>query len=147
MTPIRRVSGQPPLNSSLDIFRSAGSATCPSFCGHQRPSTVVLHAWAPRRMSPKHRFVEEPHVDTNLAEDSQLKALDNTLQASGLEHEIIQHIGRDPATDILDIANSREAAMIVLGLRRRSAVGKLLLGSTAQSILLNADCPVLTIRA
>ena len=89
----------------------------------------------------------ESYVDTNLAEDSQLQALDNTLQASGLEHEIIQHIGRDPATDILDIANSRKAAMIVLGLRRRSAVGKLLLGSTAQNILLNADCPVLTIRA
>jgi nucleotide-binding universal stress UspA family protein len=80
----------------------------------------------------------ESYVDTNLAEASQLKALDNTLQASRLEHEIIQHIGRDPATDILDIANSREAAMIVLGLRRRSAVGKLLLGSTAQNILLNA---------
>ena len=89
----------------------------------------------------------ESYVDTNLAEESQLQALDNTLQASGLKHEIIQHIGRDPATDILDVANSREAAMIILGLRRRSAVGKLLLGSTAQNILLNADCPVLTVRA
>jgi nucleotide-binding universal stress UspA family protein len=89
----------------------------------------------------------ESYVDPNLAEENQLQTLDNTLQASGLEHEIIQHIGRDPATDILDIANNREAAMIVLGLRRRSAVGKLLLGSTAQNILLNADCPVITIRA
>jgi len=89
----------------------------------------------------------ESYVDTNLAEESQLQALDNTLKASGLKHEIIQHIGLDPATDILDVANRREAAMIILGLRRRSAVGKLLLGSTAQNILLNADCPVLTVRA
>jgi nucleotide-binding universal stress UspA family protein len=89
----------------------------------------------------------ESYVDPNLAEDEQLQALDNTLQASGLQHEIIQHIGRDPATDILDIAQTREASMVVLGLRHRSAVGKLLLGSTAQNILLNAECPVLTIRA
>jgi nucleotide-binding universal stress UspA family protein len=89
----------------------------------------------------------ESYVDPNLAEDTQLQALDNKLQASGLDHKIIQHIGRDPATDILDIANNREATLIVLGLRHRSAVGKLLLGSTAQNILLNADCPVLTIRA
>lgn len=64
----------------------------------------------------------ESYVDTNLAEDEQLQALDNRLQASELEHEIIQHIGRDPATDILDMANSRDATMIVLGLRHRSAV-------------------------
>ncbi|WP_087874190.1 universal stress protein [Arthrobacter globiformis] len=88
----------------------------------------------------------ESYVDTNLAQANHLEALGNILQASGLEHEIIQHIGQDPATDILDIATAREAGRIVLGLRHRSAVGKLLLGSTAQNILLNADCPVLTIR-
>lgn len=89
----------------------------------------------------------ESYVDTNLAQANHFEALGNILQASGLEHEIIQHIGQDPAIDILDIATTREAGRIFLGLRHRSAVGKLLLGRTTQNILLNADCPVLTISA
>lgn len=52
----------------------------------------------------------------------------------------------DPADAVLQIAQEAEASLIVLGLRRRTPVGKLLLGSIAQRIMLDADCPVLTVK-
>ena len=55
--------------------------------------------------------------------------------------------GGDLAEDLLDLAESTGAAFIVIGLRRRSPVGKLLLGSNAQRVLLDAACPVLAVKA
>ena len=50
------------------------------------------------------------------------------------------------ADELLDLAGELDAELIVIGLRRRSPVGKLLLGSAAQDILLNATVPVLAVR-
>jgi len=55
--------------------------------------------------------------------------------------------GKEPADDLIEIAESESAVLIVIGLRRRSAVGKLLLGSNSQRILLDANCPVLAVKA
>lgn len=55
--------------------------------------------------------------------------------------------GKDPAEDIMEVAEQENATLIVIGLRRRSPVGKLILGSNAQSILLASDCPVLAVKA
>ena len=48
--------------------------------------------------------------------------------------------------ELLDLAGELDAELIVIGLRRRSAVGKLLLGSAAQNVLLNATVPVLAVH-
>ena len=53
----------------------------------------------------------------------------------------------DPAEDLIAAAEDADAAFIVIGLRRRSPVGKLLLGSNAQRVLLDASCPVLAVKA
>ena len=55
--------------------------------------------------------------------------------------------GFEPAEDLLSIAEASSAELIVIGLRRRSPVGKLILGSNAQRVLLDAPCPVLAVKA
>ena len=46
----------------------------------------------------------------------------------------------------MGVAEEVDASCLVIGLRRRSPVGKLILGSSAQRILLDATCPVLTVK-
>lgn len=53
----------------------------------------------------------------------------------------------DLAAEVVDLASALTADMIVIGMRRRSPVGKLFLGSAAQDVLLNATVPVLAVRA
>jgi nucleotide-binding universal stress UspA family protein len=48
--------------------------------------------------------------------------------------------------ELVDFARRYNIDEIVLGVSRRSKVGKLIFGSTAQYVILNAPCPVVTIR-
>jgi len=70
------------------------------------------------------------------------------LEASGVAYELIEYArGNSPAEDLLAVARERDADLIVIGIRRRSPVGKLVLGSNAQDVLLEADCPVLAVKS
>lgn len=67
---------------------------------------------------------------------------------AGLEYDIRQLVrGFEPAEDLISIAEANSAELLVIGLRRRTPVGKLILGSNAQRILLDAHCPVLAVKA
>jgi hypothetical protein len=61
------------------------------------------------------------------------------LEASGVEYELRRQVrGRDAAEEILTAAQETGASLIVVGLRHRTPVGKLILGSTSQRVLLDA---------
>ena len=80
--------------------------------------------------------------------EAQLEEIETVLRDAGVEHEVRQLVrGLDPAEDLSNVATDTDAELIVIGLRRRSAVGKLILGSNAQRILLDAPCPVLAVKA
>jgi nucleotide-binding universal stress UspA family protein len=69
------------------------------------------------------------------------------LDARGVAHEVrVLTRGRDVAEDLIGTAEEVRAALIVIGLRRRSPIGKLILGANAQRILLDAPCPVLAVK-
>ena len=90
----------------------------------------------------------EREVESDWRLREELEQLDERLRSDGVAaevHEIVR--GRSPAQDILDVAHDRGASLIIIGLRRRTSVGKLLLGSNAQQILMAADCPVLAVKA
>ena len=82
------------------------------------------------------------------AAQAELDRVRADLATSGVDHEVRELVrGKDAPDDILDVAEQVGADLVVIGLRRRSPVGKLLLGSNAQRVILEADCPVLAVKA
>jgi nucleotide-binding universal stress UspA family protein len=86
-------------------------------------------------------------VDPNYAQDTQASALEARLEASGVPYAVRRFTSRElAADDVLGTADDVGAELVVIGLRHRTPVGKLVMGSTAQSILLDARCPVLSVK-
>jgi nucleotide-binding universal stress UspA family protein len=54
--------------------------------------------------------------------------------------------GVDAGEDIVQFAEENKVEQIVVGVKRRSKVGKLLMGSTAQYVILKARCPVVSVK-
>ncbi|MCG8635703.1 MAG: universal stress protein [Desulfobacterales bacterium] len=54
--------------------------------------------------------------------------------------------GMEPGEDIVRFAEEREIDQIIIGVQKRSKVGKLMFGSVAQYIILEAHCPVLSVK-
>lgn len=54
--------------------------------------------------------------------------------------------GLSAGEDLVEFANENQIDHIVVGVKRRSKVGKLLMGSTAQYVILQAECPVITVK-
>jgi nucleotide-binding universal stress UspA family protein len=78
----------------------------------------------------------------------EFESLESRLREEQVDYQLRSLVRGKPAgEDLVELANEEGADLIVIGLRRRSPVGKLVLGSNAQDILLGADCPVLAVKA
>ncbi|MCW2738541.1 universal stress protein [Nocardioides sp.] len=85
-------------------------------------------------------------VDERYADEDQLSRLATVLAAAGVEVDVRRSMGADVGDQVLAVADDVSADLVVIGLRRRTPVGKLLMGSVAQRILLGADCAVLAVK-
>jgi len=74
-----------------------------------------------------------------------LSRLKDELSASGIEARISLQEGHRPSADLLKVAEDHNVDLIVAGTQSKSGVERLLLGSTAEELIRNAKCPVLTV--
>ena len=87
-------------------------------------------------------------VDKSVAADDDLAACSDAADGGRRAAQVLRPSHRDDlAEEILDLAREHDVSLIVIGLRQRSQVGKFIMGSHAQRILLQADRPVLAVKA
>jgi nucleotide-binding universal stress UspA family protein len=72
--------------------------------------------------------------------------LERRLAAAPIDVELRQTMGTDVADEILEVAREVRAEALVIGIRHRSQVGKLLMGSIATRLLMEARCPVIAVK-
>ena len=144
------------IQSPSDQARRPGPAELPvqALPVEAQPLIVVGYSAKPEGRAALKRAVSEARlrsaalVVVDTSPDVEANDLAAELAASGVTYEIRAPVDvDDSAEELIRIAETTDADFIVIGLRRRSPVGKLLLGSNAQKVLLDAACPVLAVKA
>lgn len=80
--------------------------------------------------------------------EEDLRQVHARLEDAGVKGEVRGLVrGKEPAEDLIVVAEETKASLIIIGLRKRTPVGKLILGSNAQRVLLDAPCDVLAVKA
>ncbi len=86
-------------------------------------------------------------ADSRLAGPEELDEIAQQLEAGGVDFEVRQPVrGHEPVEELSAVVRETNADLLVIGLRRRSPVGKLVMGSQAQRILQEAPCAVLAVK-
>ena len=88
---------------------------------------------------------EKPEEINKIKQD--LESLQKDISEDGIECEVEQLArGLTPGEDIVLFAKENDIEQIYVGIRKKSRTSKLILGSTAQYIILKANCPVTSVK-
>jgi nucleotide-binding universal stress UspA family protein len=86
--------------------------------------------------------------DAAMADVPDVERVEKLLRDCGHDAEFKQFVrGKNAVEEIEAMVDSLPARLLVIGLRKRSPVGKLIMGSVAQELLLSVSCPVLAVKA
>jgi len=86
--------------------------------------------------------------DPTVLDEQDYERVKRLLDDAGIDAELKQFIrGKSAVEEIENLVASSNASLLIIGLRKRSAVGKLIMGSVAQDLLLSISCPVLAVKA
>lgn len=88
----------------------------------------------------------EEHVDMDEVREVAAEVAEDATADLDRPHEAVGLVGQ-PANRVVQYANERDARYIVVAGRKRSPAGKAIFGSVSQSILLNAECAVVSTMA
>lgn len=122
---VPRPEGQAALDKGIEIAR------------HRKEHLIVVNA------SPG-----GSKEDPSLADVQDFERVEEMLANSGLSAEVKQYVrGKNAVEEIEALVGSLQASLLIIGLRKRSPVGKLILGSVAQELLLSVSCPVLAVKS
>ncbi len=79
--------------------------------------------------------------------EKELSYAKNAIANAGIRCEgKLSAQGLEPGEEMVQFARELAVDMIVIGTKRRSRVGKLMFGSNAQYVILEAHCPVLAVK-
>lgn len=120
---------------SADRYGEAALTHAADLARKERARLVVVNATLGTKL-----------VDDRFAHDADITVLQDELAAEGLEVVVRHDVVDDVADAVVAAADEEQATLIVVGIRHRTPVGKLLLGSVAQRIILEAHCPVLAVK-
>ncbi len=88
---------------------------------------------------------EKPEEISKIEND--LERIQKDISEDGIECEVEQLArGLTPGEDIVLFAEENDIDQIYVGIRKKSRTSKLILGSTAQFIILKAKCPVTSVK-
>jgi nucleotide-binding universal stress UspA family protein len=88
----------------------------------------------------------DSYIDAAFAQPGQVRDIEERLQTAGVRYELSQPVGVYAADALLEAMERPEAELLVIGLKHRNPVGKLLLGSVAQQLLMECPKPVLAVK-
>jgi nucleotide-binding universal stress UspA family protein len=98
----------------------------------------IVHSLVGGAQVPRQEFERAEKV----LEDEKIQLHDKNVAC-----EVLLSVrGLEPGEDLVKLAREEKVEEIIIGIRKKSKVGKLVFGSTAQYLILNAPCPVVSVK-
>lgn len=132
-----------PVDDDADRAREAAEAVRTLPGDRERFDATVVHVFEPFRSTSEGMVTDSDDIFEHADLPESVELAVELLESDDIAVDVRREYG-DPSDVILEVAEEVDADSIVMSGRRRSPTGKIIFGSISQSVLLNADRPVIT---